>query len=387
MKKICVFSSNRSEYTRLKSVMRAIQEHPDLKLYTVVAGSHLLFRYGLTKRDIEADGFPIYEEIYTVVEGENPVAMGKSAGLAIVELTTCLNNIKPDYLVVVGDRYDVLPAVIAASYVNIPVAHIQGGEITGSIDEVVRHAVTKFAHIHFPATEKAKEVILRMGEHPDRVFTVGCPSIDLLLSAEALSKKELFCDKGFREKDQMKLDPEKPFLLVVQHPVTTEYEQSCFQITETLKAVEELKMQAIMIYPNLDAGSDYIVQGITRFVSSHDVDDFLILRKHFSMEQFFNLLRTADCVVGNSSAGIRESCYFGTPAVNIGTRQNFRQRGLNVIQVDYNADQIVRAVRDQLTHGKYSPEYIYGDGHSGQRIAGILAAEEVAIQKTFYQSV
>lgn len=386
MKKICIYTSNRSEYTRLKSVMKAIQKHPSLELYTVIAGSHLLFRYGLTKCNIQKDGFPIHEEIYTVVEGENPVAMGKSAGLSIVELTTCFTNLKPDYLVIVGDRYDVLPAVITASYLNIPVAHIQGGEITGSIDEVIRHVVTKFSHLHFPATKKAKEVIISMGEHPDRVFTVGCPSIDLLLETKNISKKELFLDEDFKENDRKKLNPSKPFLLVIQHPVTTEYEKSYSQIIETLKALYQLKIQTVMLYPNLDAGSDYIVQGITRFNSKYSMDKFLVLRKHFSMDQFFNLLKHADCIVGNSSAGIRESCYFGTPAVNIGTRQNFRERGSNVVQVDYNSGQIIQAINKQLKHGKYSPEYVYGNGKSGGKIADVLAKVEVPIQKTFYYS-
>ena len=387
MKKICIYTSNRSEYSRLKSVMFSIQANPSLELYIIVAGSHLLFRYGLTVKEIEEDGFSIYQKILTVVEGENPEAMGKSAGLAITELTTCLTNLKPDCLLIVGDRYDVLPPVITSAYLNIPVAHIQGGEITGSIDETVRHAITKFSHIHFPATQKAREVIVSMGENPENVYAVGCPSIDLLKQVPAIAAKEIFADLGFKEKDRARLNPLKPFLLAIQHPVTTEYENSYQQIIETLTAIDRLKMQTIMIYPNLDAGSDLIIQGINRFCSQRDVSPFLFFRKHFRFEHFANLIRTTACLVGNSSVGMRESCYYGTPVVNIGTRQKGRDRGSNVVQTGYDANQIEAAVKAQMANGPYPVEEIYGDGKSGARIAEILATIDVSVQKQFYQRV
>jgi UDP-hydrolysing UDP-N-acetyl-D-glucosamine 2-epimerase len=382
-RKICVYTSNRSEYSRLKSVLENIKKRDDMELYLVVTGCHLLERYGKSINDIEKDGFKVHEKIYTVIEGENPITMSKSTGLSIIEMTTYLNNLRPDFLLIVGDRYDLIPAVIAASYMNIPIAHIQGGEMTGSIDEVIRHAVTKFAHLHFPSTERSREIIIRMGEDPKRVFRVGCPSIDLLLRINPGTQRELFNTPSIVPKVRRKLKPDQPFLLVIQHPVTTEYEQSYHQIEETLFALHEIKIQTIMIYPNLDAGSDLIVTAIRRFCARNE-PEYLFLYKHFEFETFARLLYHTSCIVGNSSAGIRESCYWGTPSVNIGTRQNNRERGKNVIQVGYNRHEIKEAILHQLRTGRYPRENIYGDGKAGERIVDILSSYKVKIQKQLY---
>jgi UDP-hydrolysing UDP-N-acetyl-D-glucosamine 2-epimerase len=383
MRKIIgVYTCNRSEYTRLKSVMSAIEEHEGLELRLIVGGSHLLERYGLTVRDIEKDGFVINEKIQTVIEGSTPEAMAKSAGLAIIELTTCITRLKPDVLLVVGDRYDMLPAVVASSFLNVPVAHIQGGEKTGSIDESIRHVVTKFAHLHFPATEKSKELIIQMDEKPERVFVVGCPSIDSILRIPLMSRKELFSTDPIPSKLGIKSpSADKDYLLVVQHPNTTEFEQSYEQMMATLTAVHQLKMQTLLVYPNLDAGSDLIVAAIRRFSLKNDCDDYLFCFKHMPMEVFINVLRYASCIVGNSSSGIRESCYFGVPCVNIGTRQNNREHGNNIINTSYDPKDIYEAIKRQLAVKRYPKESIYGTGNAGKMIADILFRNNISVQK------
>lgn len=380
-KRICVVTGNRAEYSRAKTVMKAIEEHPDMELILIVTGAHLLDKYGATFREIEADGFNINEKVYLIVEGENPITMTKSVGLGIIELATIFNNYKPDIVIAPTDRFETLSVAVSSALMNIVLAHIQGGEVTGTIDESIRHAITKFAHIHFAATEKSRERIIKMGEDAKFVFNVGCPAIDLLLKVDSGTKKELFNTRELIPKDGRSIDPESPFLLVVQHPVTTEFEDSFRQIQETLYAIEALKLQTIMLWPNADAGSDEIVKGIRQFHLNHDMKN-LFLYKHFSTGTFIKLMMHCNAMVGNSSSGIRETCYLGTPVVNIGTRQNERERGRNVVDVSYNRGEITDAIKRQNQIGKYQSDYLYGDGSAGEEIAKILAGCEVkSVQK------
>lgn len=380
-KTVCVYTANRSEYSRLKSAMTAIKEHEGLDLKVIVGGSHLLERYGMTVTDIEDDGFEITEKIQAVIEGTTLEAMAKSAGLAIIELTTCFSNIKPDILLVVGDRYDMLPAVISSSYLNIPIAHVQGGEKTGSIDESIRHVVTKFSHLHFPATENGRDFIIQMGENPDNVIVTGCPAIDVILDVKEVDKQALFEMPPIPAKiGQNSPVASEDYFLFIQHPITTETADSGEQIVETLKALEKYNMQTLLIYPNLDAGSDRMITSLRRYIISSDAQN-LFCYKHFSIEMFVNLLRNATCIIGNSSAGIRESCYFGTPCVNIGTRQKNREHGHNVMTVPNTRKDIENAIDEQLKKGKYEPEHIYGNGNSGVKIAEALFNIDVKAQK------
>lgn len=364
MRKICVVTGNRSEYSRLKSVMKAIREHSDLELILIVTASHLLDDFGKTVEVIKRDGFKIDSVARTVAAGEDLISMAKSVGLCTLELPTLFDLYQPDIVLIVGDRFDALGAAISAALMNIPLAHIQGGEVTGTIDESVRHSITKFAHIHFPATAKSAARIIKMGERPDLVFNVGCPSVDIILSINIDSREEV-CRK-------FNLNPDEPFLIMAQHPVTTEYGFARQQIRETLKAISELKIQTIMLYPNVDAGSKDIVREIRMFDADGKLDHVQDY-KHIPFEDYIELIAHSCCIVGNSSSGIRESCYFGTPAVNIGTRQNGRERGKNVVDVGYDEDQIKKAILKCISHGKYNPpEYIYGDGNAGRKISEIL---------------
>lgn len=242
-RKVCIVVASRASYARVKSVLQAVRAHLGLDLQLIVGASALLHRFGKVIDVITRDGFTADATVYNIVEGENPTTMAKSTGLAIIELATCFENLRPDVVVTVADRFETLGTAVAAAYMNIPLAHTQGGEITGSIDESVRHAVTKLAHVHFPATQRSAERLLAMGENPDTVFVTGCPSIDTISHGLDLTMPEdLFRRYGGVG---AQLDPHKPYLVVLQHPVTTEYGQGEAQIEETLNAIAALKMQKI----------------------------------------------------------------------------------------------------------------------------------------------
>jgi UDP-hydrolysing UDP-N-acetyl-D-glucosamine 2-epimerase len=285
----------------------------------------------------------------------------------------------PDIVVTVADRFETIATAIAAAFTNLPVAHTQGGEVSGSIDESVRHAVTKLAHIHFPATELSARRILAMGEDPETVFTVGCPSIDLVAQTE-LGLRPLAIEELNRMGTGAPLDPDRPFVLMMQHPVTTEYGQSFDQINKTLAAVAELDMQAIVFWPNVDAGSEQVAKGIRLFREKGDVEGFHFFR-NLPAETFFRLMAHCACMVGNSSAALREGLWLGTPAVSVGTRQRGRERGANVVDVDHDTAQIANSIRDQISHGPYAGDQLFGDGTAGVKIAEVLATIRPNIQK------
>jgi len=378
-RKICIVVASRANYGRIKSVLKAVQNHPDLELQLIVGASALLHRFGSAIDIIKKDGFHIDATVYLVIEGENPTTMAKSRGLGIIELATQFENLNPDVVLTVADRYETMATAIASSYMNIALAHTQGGELTGSIDESVRHAITKLAHIHFVATEKSRQILVRMGENPDTIFLTGCPSIDIITNID-LNLDDLFSKYGGVG---AKIDPNKPFLVVLQHPVTTEYGSGFKQINETLKAIQELKMQTIWLWPNVDAGSDDISKGLRLFREEHN-PDYVHFYRNFSIEDYCRLIYNCNCLVGNSSSAIREGSFLGVPAVNIGTRQRERERGSNVIDVDYSNKEIIKAIEKQLNHGKYDSSALYGDGKAGIRIADILVNKLPSIQKKLF---
>jgi UDP-hydrolysing UDP-N-acetyl-D-glucosamine 2-epimerase len=371
MRKICVVITARASYARIKTVLEAVKSHSDLELQLIVAASALLERYGPVIDVIRADGFEPNAVAHMVIEGENLVTTAKSTGLGLVELATAFDNLKPDLVISIADRYETIATAIAASYLNIPVAHVQGGEVTGSIDEKVRHAVTKLANLHFVSNELAAERVVRMGEDPETVFVTGCASVDL--AARVLSEGmdgfdpfERYAGVGHQ------FDPRQGYLVVMQHPVTTEYEDSLDQITETLTAIEKLAHPTFWFWPNVDAGSDRISKGIRHFRETHDIP-FIYFFKNLSPEDFLRLLIGAKCLVGNSSVGIREASFLGVPTVNIGNRQIGRDRGPNVIDTGYFAGAITDAIKKHLANGKYTSSALYGDGAAGGKIANLLA--------------
>lgn len=381
-RRICVMTSSRTDYSRLKTVLEELYRIKNVQPILVVSGPHLLTKYGRTVVDIERDGFKVDERAYTLVEGENPTTMSKSVGLSVVEFTSIYNNQKPDIVVVHGDRFENFAAGVAAALMNIPIAHLQGGEISGTIDESLRHSLTKLSHLHFPSNEASRERILRLGEDARYVFNFGCPATDLLLRKSNISKSKLFSLPEVTPKDERRLDPKKPYALAILHPVTTEYGKSYHQMTEFLEALRVLDMQTIMLYPNPDAGSEDMITAVRHYLLRHPLHN-VFMYKNFHHEVFAGLLRHADLMIGNSSTGVRETCYFGTPTVNIGTREQHRDRGRNVIEVANSSTAIIAASRKQLRHGRYPIEQMYGSGSAGKKIAQKLSTIVLPpIQKT-----
>ena len=383
MRKVCVVVGSRANYSSIKSVMRAVKAHPGLQLQLVAAASALLDRFGSVVDVIERDGFTPDARVTMIVEGETPATMAKSTGLGLLELPTMFELLKPDVIITVGDRFETMATAVAGAYMNIPLAHTMGGEVTGTIDESIRHAITKLSHVHFPANRQAADRIVRMGEDPSAVHVVGCPRIDMV--SEVVRNGSAALDAEFLDREGVggHIEVDKPFLLVSQHPVTTEYGQGERQIAETLMALQDLQMPAIMLWPNVDAGSEDVARGMRKFREKHR-PEFIRFYKNFPVETFIRLMKSAACLVGNSSAPIREGAFLGTPAVNIGSRQHGRDRGANVVDVPNDRAAIAAAVRRQIAHGPYPADHLYGDGEAGARVADILAQVPLRVQKRIF---
>ena len=379
MRKICVVIGSRANYSSIKSAMTAIQNHPNLELQLVLGASAILDRYGRVAEQIKEDGFEPLAEVFMLIEGENPTTMAKSTGVGLMELPTIFERIKPDIVLTVGDRFETMATTLASAYMNIPIAHTMGGEVSGTIDESIRHAVTKFAHIHFPASAEAKERIIKLGEREKDVYNVGCPRIDLV--ANILNNGVENLNQSLSDGVGDKIDINDSFVLVSQHPVTTEYGEGEKQIQMTLEAVREAALPAIILWPNADAGSDDISKGIRKW-RENGLDNKMHFYKNLPIDHYITLMKKTSCLVGNSSSGIREGAFIGTPVVNIGSRQDMRERGENVLDVPYDKKMIYQAIDRQINHGPYKPEPIYGDGSAGKKIASILSKCNWKIQKT-----
>lgn len=379
-RKICAVITARPSYSRVKTALQAIKNHPKLELQLVVAGSALLDRYGNAVNFIEKDGFTISEKVFMVLEGENKTAMAKTTGLGVMELANVFYNLQPDAVLTIADRFETIATSIAASYQNIPLIHLQGGEVTGNIDEKVRHANTKLSDIHFVTSEDAKERVLKMGEDESYVFNTGCPSIDL--ANEAINEPSLDFNP-FEKYGGVggSFDPKDGYIVVMQHPVTTEYSAAKKDITKTLEVIDELGIPTFWFWPNVDAGADGTSNGIRAYREKKDVNHIHFF-KNMEPDDFLKLLINSKCLIGNSSVGIRECSFLGVPVVNIGTRQNKRLRGENVLDVSYNKEEIKTAIESQLENPRNGRSDIYGNGDSGKKIADILADIELRFHKT-----
>jgi UDP-hydrolysing UDP-N-acetyl-D-glucosamine 2-epimerase len=353
----------------MKSVLRKIDKHPKLELAIVVTGMHLMDEFGLTIKEIKKDGFKNYE-VDALYEKDNKESMVNFIGKFIQLLTKKVIEIKPDIILILGDRGEMLAGAIVGAYLTIPVAHIHGGEITSTVDEFSRHATTKLAHFHFPATEKSAERIIRMGEDSSNVFVVGAPGLDTILN-EKLVEPEVLSEK-------YTLELSKPILLVVQHPVTTEVNDAPDHIHETLDAILELKYQTIFIYPNADAGGRKMIEAIKKYEEYPFIKTF----KSIPYKEFLSLMNMASVMVGNSSSGIIEAPSFGLPVVNIGSRQKGRERTENVIDVDYDKEEIKAAIKKALYDEDFKEKVKkcknpYGDGKAGIKIADVLSKKKI----------
>jgi UDP-hydrolysing UDP-N-acetyl-D-glucosamine 2-epimerase len=370
MRKIAAITGTRAEYGILKSVFKEIEASKELQLSLIVSGMHLSSEFGHTIDEINKDGFKIAAKIAALHREDTRASMAKSLGECLSRTAEALEKIDPDILLILGDRSEMLVGAVAATYMDIPIGHIHGGDISGNVDEPVRHAITKLAHIHFAATKESADRILKMGEEPWRVHVVGAPGLDLIRS-EKVPKPENTAVK-------YRLDLSKPILLVVQHSVVAEADEASSQIRETLEAIKEVGFQTVLIYPSADAGGRRMV----KVIKEYEKCPFMKTFKSLPRDQYLDLMKLASVMVGNSSSGIIEAPSFQLSVVNIGGRQKGRQRAGNVIDVQYDREEIKKAIKKALYDEEFRERVkncknFYGDGKAGKRIAKILSEIEV----------
>ena len=369
---VLVLTGTRAEYGLLKSSMEAIQEHENLSLSVVATGMHLSPKHGMTVEQIRDDGFTVDRGVSMQLEGDSGAAMAKSLGIGTMGLTDAFQSIDPDVVLVLGDRDEALAGALAAAHMNIPVAHIHGGDAMHGavIDDSIRHAITKFAHVHFPASELSAERIRRMGEEELRITVSGAPGLDDILAGEYDTSEAVL--------EKYDLDPDPPLILVVQHPVTTQPESAGEQMAATLDAVEPFDAQGVLIYPNADAGGDQVIQEIESRSLGEDTRTFRSLPRR----EYLGLMAATDVMVGNSSSGIIESPSFDLPVVDIGPRQEGRERAANTLSVPHERDEIQEAISKCLTDESFRKQAAacsnpYDYGGAGTRICERLANVEI----------
>jgi len=374
-RKILVILVDRANYGRMRLVLKAIEKHPQLELLVMCTGSMVLERFGSTMTEVEEDGFTIHSKTFMELEGSIPLSMAKSLGFGVIEFASEYNRLQPDIVLLIGDRYEALAAALAAGYMNFPIGHIQGGEVSGGIDESARHAITKFAQWHFPATDRAAEYIRRMGEPEGCVFKVGCPVGDYILQLD-----DQLPDGVFYSGSGAEIDPNNGFNLVIFHPVTTQFGREKEQVRELLAALNALRYPTLFLWPNIDAGADRISKEL-RLFREHHSPEWLRFMTNLPPEDFQKVLKRCTVAIGNSSSFVRDTTFSGTPVVLLGDRQYGREMGENVVCVDYNHFEIREAISKQIKHGRYKPDSLYGDGMASQRIADILGSVKPYVQK------
>jgi UDP-hydrolysing UDP-N-acetyl-D-glucosamine 2-epimerase len=381
-RKVCVAIFSRANYGSIRKVLEKLKTNSKIELQILVGGSANIEKYGSVSKLIKKDKFFIDEEIYFLVEGETPTTMVKTTALGMIEIATAFQRLKPDIVLTVGDRYETLSTVVSAAYMNIPVAHTMGGEVTGTIDESIRHAITKFSHIHFPANEKAKNNIIKMGENKKHVFNVGCPRIDLVKSCLKNKPRDINelvfgREEGVGEKFNLNGD----FLTLMHYPVTTEYGKNYKHMCQILDAIRKINIPKLIFWPNADAGSEEISAAIREYREKKYIQKAWFV-KNLDHETFFHVLKMTKCLIGNTSAAIREGSFIGVPTVSIGTRQNGRERGKNVIDARYNTEEIHKKILFQMKNKKkLAKSSLYGNGNAASKIVRILETIQVNVQK------
>lgn len=369
VKKIMILTGSRGEWGYIRPIMRLANKRDDVKIILVVTNMHLLESFGNSYKEIENEGFKIDYKINMSLDGYNHYTHAKSLGICLMGLPDILDAEKPDWVLLAGDRGEQLMGAIAASYTYTPVAHIQAGELSGNIDGMARHAIGKLVHMHFAANADAADRLLKLGEEPFRVFNVGAPQIDEMVEAKYTELDEL--------EEKFSLVLKNGYILAVMHPVTEEASKSGEQAKIFVQALNEFKEPKIVILPNNDAGSNLVKDAILDSKKGE-----YHLYSNLKREDYLGLLRNSKCIVGNSSSGLLEAPTFAIPAVNIGRRQNLRFRGINVIDVEFDIDKIVSAVKYAMSDEfrEYLREYCqnpYGDGHSSERILDLLIKTKI----------
>lgn len=379
-RKICVVLTDKAQLGRLLTLLQALKRSRYFTLQIVVGAAALTYRYGNVLTELRRSGFTPNASIASVIDGGNHLGMAKTAALTMLEFASAFDRLHSDIVVVRGDRFEMLPIAAAAAYLNKLVVHLEGGEKTGSIDESVRHAITKLAHLHFVSNADAKERVIRLGENKNNVFNVGSLDVDFITKISLAKHIDHTLLNQTGTGANINLNQE--YIMVIQNPVTTEEFSARKQINETLSAVSALKMQAIWIWPNLDAGSEVMAKRIREWQNTHFGRHNIKFVRYLPPAYFINILNHARALIGNSSAGIKECAWLGVPVVNIGSRQAGRLRSANVLDVDYSHTAIAAAIRQQIAHSRFPRSDIYGHGSTGQTIEKTLRHLDPPRQKT-----
>ena len=377
-KTICIVITNRANFARMKSVLTELKKSKKVNLKVVLSGSALTQRYGNLEKVLKSNKISIAAKSFFLIDGADKIVQAKSTGLAIIEFSTIFSRLKPDLVVTVGDRYETMATAVAATFANIPLVHIQGGEVSGNLDEMIRHSITKLSSYHFSTTRKSKERVIKLGEEKKRVFFSGCPGMDLLIDCKKKIPKDFF-KKNSSTGNQF--DFTKKYLLVVNHPLSTESKKyNNDRIKALIKSLAKIKMHKIIFWPNSDTNSNIIAHQMRIFREEKNDKDFTYII-NTTPEKYALLLYNASCLVGNSSSFIREGSQLGIPAVLLGERQLKREVGKNVIYTDYKDKNILSKIKYQLKKKKYKPQNLYGNGKSGKYIAKILEQLNPSIKK------
>jgi len=383
-RRVCVAITARPSYSRIRAALQVLRASSEVDLQVLCSASALLDRYGRIVDLIREDGFDVIEELYTFVEGNEPINMALTTANTIQHTAPLFKRIDPDCVVTVADRYETLGTAVSAAYLGIPLIHVQGGELSGNIDERVRHAVTKLSDFHLVSNEHARERLIRMGEQPKSIHVTGCPSVDLAREAIEIPLQrvqETIDSLGVGEPVHLR----DKYLVVLQHPETDSFEQSYERMRMTLNVVQKAGLPALVFWPNVDAGSDATSKAIRVFREAHPTSPIRYM-KNLEGHVFLRLLADAQCLIGNSSVGVRESGYLGTPVINIGDRQIGRDRSENTVDCGWDETKILDNVMRQMAAGKYARSTLYGDGHAGRHIGEIIRTIDLRKRKRFYES-
>lgn len=367
MRKVCYVSGTRADFGLMQTTLAAIQAHPALELSIVVTGMHLLPEFGETVADIERAGLPIARRVLVNMTPATGATMARNIGRMLVEFVDAFECIRPDVVMLLGDRGEMLAGALAAIHLNTPIVHIHGGELSGTVDEPVRHAISKLAHFHFAATVGSAERLEKMGERRSNIIVTGAPGLDGLSSLAFIGRDALLLEAGFRG--------DAPVALMVYHPVLQEATSAGTDTDCILQALLDQGVQIIALMPNADAGSDAV-----RVILNQRKDEpGICLLTHLPRAKFISWMAHADLMIGNSSAGIIEAASFGTPVINIGSRQGMRERNANVVDTPANPVDLAGVIETALARGRFDPGNLYGDGQTTARIVDFLASNSLSV--------
>jgi len=382
-RKICFVITSFIHYSRNLLILNELNNREDVDLHIIVGGAALIAKYtskhAKTVELLKEDGLENIYEAYFNLEGDNNVTKAKTAGLGIIEFANLFNNIKPDLVVVRADRFEVLSAATAASHMNIPIAHIEGGDVSGTLDEAIRHSITKLSHIHFATNEPAKNRIIKMGENPEYVFNFGSPDIEVVHKFADTQENFNIDDTG----SGSHLREGEDYIMVMYHPVSIiKMSQQKRNTEDLLQIIKEINIPTIWFWPNFDLGSEEISMALREFNDKEKKHKIRFMR-YMHPKKFIQLLKKTKCLVGNSSAGIKECSYLGIPVVNIGTRQNGRLRAENVLDISGDKTKLKEAILKQISTGYYNPSDEYYSDYTSKNIAEKLATVNLYVQKKF----